>query len=105
MRSPPDPDEAARRVRAALAYAGMNRREAMRALSVSGSTLARMTGRKGGETRRVDWADLWAVADACELPREWFSVDFSRLHEIVPLGPPTFVEPLENSKHRPSLGT
>jgi hypothetical protein len=86
----PDQDEAVRRVRAALAYAGMDGITAMRVLSISRSTLQRLVGRKGSESRRVDWAELWLVADACGLPREWFSADLSRLAEIVPADAPLF---------------
>lgn len=91
MEAVPDQDEAVRRVRAALAYADMDAATAMRRLSISRSTLSRMTGRAGGERRRVDWADLWAVADACGLPREWFSVDLALLAYCVPEGAPVFV--------------
>jgi hypothetical protein len=87
----PDPDEAARRLRAAIAYVGIPRPEAAKALGVSEPTLARMLGRKGSDgIRPATWSDLWRAADAFGLPRAWFTADISRIHEIVPDELPNF---------------
>lgn len=83
----PDAEEAARRLRAALAYKGLTRAQAADALSVSLATLDRMTGRRGDEKKTPSWNDLWKAAEACDLPPEWFSADLDRLAEIVTEGP------------------
>lgn len=86
-----DTHETARRVRAAMAYANMSRDVAAEILGVSIATLNRITTTRG-EPRRVDLRDLWRLADACALPREWFSADFDLLHRAVVDGP-TFMRP------------
>lgn len=80
----PDQDEARRRVRAAFAYADINQAEAQRLLSMGRSSVARLTGKKGGEIKPVAWEDLWKVADICKLPREFFGADLSKLGQILP---------------------
>lgn len=83
----PDPIEAGRRARAALGYSGIQRKAAAAAVNVSQATLGRILD---GSRTETTWEDLWRLADACGLPREWFSADFDRLAEIVSDGP-TFV--------------
>lgn len=81
-----DPEEVARRVSAARAYARLGRQELADALHISASTLDHIEGKRRS-FRGAEWSELWAIADACGLPREWFSADFSRLAEIVSDGP------------------
>lgn len=87
----PDREEAARRLRAAIAYVGMTQTQAANALGVSIPTLARMIGKKGADgIRPSSWAELWRAADALGLPRAWFTADIGRLHEVVPDEMPHF---------------
>lgn len=74
-----------------MAYADIKRSELAALLDYSESTIDRMTGRRNTAARETDWRDLWKIADACDVPREWFTADIERLHEIVPEGMPTFV--------------
>jgi transcriptional regulator with XRE-family HTH domain len=87
----PDPDEAARRLRSALAYVGLSQTEAAKAMGVSIATLARMLGRKGSDgVRPATWSELWRAADALGLPRAWFTADITKIHTIVPDELPSF---------------
>jgi transcriptional regulator with XRE-family HTH domain len=87
----PDPEEAARRLRAAIAYVGISQEEAAKVLGVSIPTLARMLGRKGVDRMRpASWGELWRFADAYKLPRAWFVADVRRLYQIVPDELPSF---------------
>jgi hypothetical protein len=88
--SEPDPKEAARRLRAAIAYAGMPQSEAAQVIGKGLSTLARTLDAKGGELRPATWDEVWKIADACGLPRAWFTADLTRLQEIVPDDMPHF---------------
>ena len=90
MDTEPDPEEAARRLRAAIAYVGVTQEDAAKALGVSVATLARMLARKGIETRALTWAELWRAADNLGLPRAWFTADIARIHEVVPDEMPHF---------------
>lgn len=74
-----------------MAYAGFKRPELAKKAHVSPATLDRITGKP---QRGAEWSDLWRIADACGLDREWFSADLSRLHEIVTDGP-TFARRLD----------
>lgn len=74
-----------------MAYANIRRAELAAQLDYSEATLDRMTGRRAGSPRDVDWRVLWRIADACGVPREWFTADIDRLWEIVPEGMPMFV--------------
>lgn len=87
-----DPHEVARRVRAAMSYGDLSRDAAAAAMHVSPSTLDRIAGKRTSRPRGADWAELWRLADASGLPREWFSADLERLPEIVTDGP-TFTRP------------
>lgn len=69
-----------------MAYAGLRRSELARATGISASNLDRMTAGR----RAASWAELWAIADACGVPREWFTVEIARFFEIVPEGMPRF---------------
>jgi transcriptional regulator with XRE-family HTH domain len=82
--------EGARRARAAVAYAGLKANELAAAIHASPATTGRILS---GTRKETTHDELWKIADACTLPREWFSADFSRLSEVVPAGQPTFGEP------------
>jgi hypothetical protein len=79
--------EGARRAKGALAYAGLTHRDVIAATNLSPATVGRILA---GTRKETTWDDLWAIADLCSIPREWFSADLWRLHEIVPPGKPTF---------------
>lgn len=80
----PDWEEQSRRVRAAMAYAKMDRSAAARAFGTSPGTFDRIIGTKGKAERKLaTWKELADFAERCDLPREWFYADFSRLGEIV----------------------
>lgn len=85
----PDRIEAGRRARAALAYSKVRVRQVAADLNVSEMTVHRMLA---GSRKETSWDDLWAIADLCGLPREWFSADLDRLIEIVPEGAPRFAQ-------------
>jgi hypothetical protein len=87
----PNPEEAARRLRAAIAYVGLGQPEAAKILGTSVPTLARMLGRKGEDgIRPATWGELWRAADKLGLPRAWFVADLTRLQQIVPDDRPRF---------------
>lgn len=73
-----------------MAYAGLKRDMLASRAHITTSTLDRITGKP---TRGANSDDLWRIADACGLPREWFTADLERLWEIVPPGRPVFVRP------------
>jgi transcriptional regulator with XRE-family HTH domain len=82
--------EAGRRARAAVAYSGLGDKAVAAAMGFSTSTLQRIYS---GQREQTAWDDLWAIADACSVPREWFSADIERLGEIVAEGMPAFPTP------------
>lgn len=87
----PDPEESARRLRAAIAYVGISYDEAAQAVGISVSTLTRTLGKKGVDRLRpATWDELWRFAAAFDLPRAWFTFDMARLQEIVPDDLPRF---------------
>lgn len=98
MSSPADWGETARRLRAAIAYAGSSkefgRAGAARAMGVTEGKVDRMIGTKPGNRLLPTWDERWALADAVGLPREWFSADLGRLAEIVPDDAPRFATPV-----------
>ena len=67
----PQQPEIGRRIRAAMAYSGISREAAADAMSVSTSHLDRFTARKASGYAPT-WTQVWKLADACELPREFF---------------------------------
>lgn len=98
----PQQPEVGRRLRAAMAYGSLPIAAAAFAMDVSESHLSRFTDRKAqpGDYAPT-WQQLWAVADACGLPRDWFSADLDRLGDIVPEGMPRFGSmPSERQKAR-----
>lgn len=91
-------DETARRVRAAISYGDLSRAEAAEALGVSTRTLDRIMGKGGRAARGADLPGLWRLADACGMPREWFSVNMGRLGLAVDEGGPTFTRPSDDPR-------
>lgn len=85
--------EAAKRIRAAMAYVNLSRAAAATAMHVSPGTLDRYTGKKGQETATPTWDQLWDLAIECDLDPDWFGADLGRLSEIVPAGTPTLARP------------
>lgn len=79
----PDPEQVARRVRAAQAYARLSRDELGQAIGKSGSVIDEITGKRS-RLRGASWDELRAIADRCGLPFEWFWADLGRLGEIAP---------------------
>jgi transcriptional regulator with XRE-family HTH domain len=67
--------EVARRVRAARAYAGLTVVELADRLGMGVQTIKRIES--GRRTARV--FELAAIAEACELPREFFELDFQEM--------------------------
>jgi transcriptional regulator with XRE-family HTH domain len=75
--APPDGTqiETARRVRAARAYAGMSVSELAERVGLGLQTIKRIESGK----RNARPFEVWAIAEACELPREFFDLDFQDL--------------------------
>jgi transcriptional regulator with XRE-family HTH domain len=71
-----DCEEAARRVRAAMAYAGLDQQQAVKASGIPISTLRRIVATKS--PRGASMEELWAIADACRVPRWFMEEGFSR---------------------------
>lgn len=69
------PAEVARRVRAARAYAGLSVYDVANAIGLGAQTIKRIEA--GRRTPRS--FEIWAIADVCGLPREWFTADFDAL--------------------------
>lgn len=73
-----------RRIKAARILAGLNSPEALAAeiseAGLSGKTLRNIEAPGNPKTARD--RDLHAIARACDLPYEWFTVDFARLPEL-----------------------
>jgi transcriptional regulator with XRE-family HTH domain len=70
-----DRDEVARRVRAARTYAGLSVGDLAAHLDLGAQTIKRIEcGRRLARRH-----ELWAIAEACSLPRRFFEVDFERL--------------------------
>ena len=67
--------EVARRVRAARAYAGLSVADVATAVGLGAQTIKRIEA--GRRTPRS--FEIWAIADVCGLPREWFNADFKAL--------------------------
>jgi transcriptional regulator with XRE-family HTH domain len=79
--------EGGRRARAAIAYAGTTVADVAGYLHVSEATAGRILA---GNRKETSWDQLWAIADYCKLPRDWYSADFTRLGEITQDGAPRF---------------
>ncbi len=85
------PDESARRARAAIAFSGLDYREIEKATGFSDPTLRRITSRKS--PRRTSLEELWAIADACGVPRSFMEEGFAE-------GGPAPEERLEAVEHQ-----
>jgi transcriptional regulator with XRE-family HTH domain len=71
----PPASETARRVRAARAYAGLSVNELAEQIGLGLQTVKRIeNGKRGALTH-----ELWAIAQACGLPREFFDLDLDLL--------------------------
>jgi transcriptional regulator with XRE-family HTH domain len=67
--------ETARRVRAARAYAGLSVNELAGRIGLGLQTIKRIESGK----RTARRFEIWAIAEACNLPREFFEVDLDLL--------------------------
>jgi transcriptional regulator with XRE-family HTH domain len=67
--------EIARRVRAARAYSGLSVNDLADAVGLGVQTIKRIES--GKRTARP--FEIWAIAEACKLPREFFDLDFREL--------------------------
>jgi transcriptional regulator with XRE-family HTH domain len=69
--------ETARRVRAARAYAGLSVQELADGIGLGLQTIKRIEAGKRSARRY----EIWAIAEACSLPRDFFEIDFGLLCE------------------------
>jgi transcriptional regulator with XRE-family HTH domain len=67
--------ETARRVRAARAYAGLSVQELADAIGLGLQTIKRIEAGKRNARRY----EIWAIAETCSLPRDFFDIDFGLL--------------------------
>src|SRR3954453_22620459 len=67
--------EIARRVRAARAYAGLSVNELANRIGLGLQTIKRIESGKRAARR----FEIWAIAEACNLPREFFEIDLDLL--------------------------
>lgn len=67
--------EIARRVRAARAYAGLSVADLAERVGLGLQTIKRIESGK----RNARPFEVWAIAEACELPRAFFDLDFQDL--------------------------
>jgi DNA-binding XRE family transcriptional regulator len=93
-----DDNEIKRRVRAARGYMGLERPAFGEALGVSTATVLRMETEDG--PARTAKKYLEKIANASSLPVEFFTVDFSRLHELTGEPTPPSHLSLEERVHR-----
>ena len=93
FRRQPDQGELAARIRAAQAYAKLDRADMARALSTTPSTLDRKLGKRN-EASELTWDDAWAAAAATGLPYAFFAADLDgRLRDLVPDDVPLPADP------------
>lgn len=67
--------DVARRVRAARAYAGLSVRELADSIGIGVQTIKRIEA--GSRAPRT--MEIWAIAEVCGLPNEWFELDVEAL--------------------------
>lgn len=79
--------EGGRRARAAMAYAGHEKRAFVKLVPFSESTINRIFA---GTRRTTSYDDLAKIADACAVPRDWFTADPLRFSEITLPGLPKY---------------
>lgn len=70
-----NPLDAAARVRAAIGYSGLEYDELERKTRIGKSTLARIAARSG-KPRGASRDELWKIADACRVPRDFMDHGF-----------------------------
>src|SRR3954452_13743388 len=68
--------EIARRVRAARAYAGLSVNELANQIGLGLQTIKRIESGK----RTARRFEIWAIAEACGLPRDFFEIDLELLN-------------------------
>ena len=76
-----DAHDARRRVKAAMAYAGFEHKDVVKKAGVSDSTLKRIVSTK--HPRGASIEQLWAIADACKVPRDFMEYGFPDGEESV----------------------
>ena len=69
------PVDAARRARAAMAYAGLDAKDVAQATDIGKATLDRITSRTNPQNGTID--RLWTIADACQVPRSFMEHGFA----------------------------
>jgi transcriptional regulator with XRE-family HTH domain len=70
-----DRSELARRIRAARTYAGFAVHELAERVGLGAQTIKRIEAGR----RSVRRFEIWAIAEACGLPREFFEIDFAEM--------------------------
>jgi len=86
--------ETVKRIRAARNYAGFSQAELADKVGLGADVVKRIESSK----REAKQMELDAIAKACDLPSEWFTVNFYRLKEIAFEGQPPSREIAEISK-------
>jgi transcriptional regulator with XRE-family HTH domain len=74
-----DPRAAAARARAAIAYAGLEHSDVEKATGLDVAMIRRITSKASPRDGRVE--RLWAIADACGVPRSFMERGFDALAE------------------------
>jgi transcriptional regulator with XRE-family HTH domain len=74
-----DPRHAAARARAAIGYAGLNHAEVEKRTGLDVAMIRRITAKKNPRDARIE--RLWAIADACDVPRGFMERGFEALAE------------------------
>lgn len=74
-----DPALVAARARAALAYAAINVRDSTKRVGIHSSTMTRIVS--PSNPRGASLEELWAIADACKVPRSFMERGFEALDE------------------------
>lgn len=80
-----DDEELARRIRAARAYKGLSREQVGKKIGVSGVTVRRMEDQS--LTRDIKDVELAGIADACDLPADFFNADLQLLRYVAEAWP------------------
>lgn len=68
------PSESARRVRAAIAYSGLDHEEVAERTYIHAGTIRRIASRTKPRPATIE--ELWAIADACNVPRAFMEHGF-----------------------------
>lgn len=94
MASRQRPPDLLKRFRAAQAYGGLSHASTAALFEISEMSVKRIAS---GD-RRIKEPELRALADAVELPYEFFTADLTRLAEIAPRDRPAQDTPLEEAQ-------